>query len=42
MEAMAALTPMKRWVEPEEVAESILWDKASYVSGSLVEVSGGY
>ena len=45
MEAMAALTPMKRWAEPEEVAESILWllsDKASYVTGSLVDVSGGY
>ncbi len=45
LEAMAALTPMKRWAAPEEVAETILWllsDKASYVTGALVDVSGGY
>ncbi len=45
MEAMAALTPMKRWATPEEVAETILWllsDKASYVTGALLDVSGGY
>ena len=45
LQAMAALTPMKRWAVPEEVAETILWllsDKASYVTGALLDVSGGY
>jgi NAD(P)-dependent dehydrogenase (short-subunit alcohol dehydrogenase family) len=38
------LIPMKRAGEPEEVAKSILWllsDEASYITGALVNVSGG-
>lgn len=36
--------PMQRVGEPEEVAQTIAWlmsDKASYVTGALVDVSGG-
>jgi NAD(P)-dependent dehydrogenase (short-subunit alcohol dehydrogenase family) len=36
--------PMKRAGQPEEVAHTILWllsDEASYITGALVDVSGG-
>jgi NAD(P)-dependent dehydrogenase (short-subunit alcohol dehydrogenase family) len=36
--------PLKRWGEPEEVAEMVIWlasDAASYVSGGTFVVSGG-
>ncbi len=36
--------PMKREGTPEEVAQTIVWllsDKASYITGSIVDVSGG-
>jgi NAD(P)-dependent dehydrogenase (short-subunit alcohol dehydrogenase family) len=36
--------PLKRWGEPEEVAEMVVWlasDAASYVSGGTFVVSGG-
>jgi len=36
--------PMKRGGQPDEVARTILWllsDEASYVTGALVDVSGG-
>jgi NAD(P)-dependent dehydrogenase (short-subunit alcohol dehydrogenase family) len=36
--------PMQRGGEPEEVATAILWllsDQASYVTGTIVDVSGG-
>ena len=36
--------PMKRGVEPDEIAKAILWllsDEASYVTGALLDVSGG-
>lgn len=35
---------MKRAGEPEEVAKAILWllsDEASYITGTLLDVSGG-
>ena len=38
------LVPMKRGGEPEEVAKAILWllsEEASYVTGTIVDVSGG-
>jgi NAD(P)-dependent dehydrogenase (short-subunit alcohol dehydrogenase family) len=41
---MAASIPMNRFARAEEVAASIVWllsDEASYVSGALVDVSGG-
>jgi NAD(P)-dependent dehydrogenase (short-subunit alcohol dehydrogenase family) len=36
--------PMKRGGEPDEIARAILWllsDEASYVTGALLDVSGG-
>jgi NAD(P)-dependent dehydrogenase (short-subunit alcohol dehydrogenase family) len=36
--------PMKRGGQPEEVARTILWllsEEASYITGALVDVSGG-
>jgi len=36
--------PMKRAGRPEEVAQTVLWlasDEASYVTGALIDVSGG-
>lgn len=41
---LAPMVPMKRTGEPEEVAEAVLWllsDAASYVTGALLDVSGG-
>ncbi len=38
------LLPMKRGGQPEEVAQAIVWllsDKASYVTGSFLDLSGG-
>jgi len=38
------LLPMKRGGQPEEVAEAIVWllsDKASYVTGSFLDLAGG-
>ena len=43
LKRLAPAIPLGRWAEPEEIAETILWllsDKASYVTGSLLEVSG--
>jgi NAD(P)-dependent dehydrogenase (short-subunit alcohol dehydrogenase family) len=43
-ERLKGLIPMKRAGEPEEVAKTILWllsDEASYITGALVNVSGG-
>ena len=36
--------PMQRGGEPEEVANTIMWllsDEASYITGAIVDVSGG-
>jgi len=44
LERIGALAPLGRPGEPEEVARTIVWllsDEASYLSGALVDVSGG-
>ena len=44
VERVGPQLPMKRVGKPEEVAASILWllsDEASYVSGAVLNVSGG-
>ena len=44
IERVKELIPMKRGGQPDEVAKTILWllsDEASYVTGALVDVSGG-
>ncbi len=44
VERLKDQVPMKRGGKAEEVAEAILWlasDKASYTTGSIIEVSGG-
>jgi NAD(P)-dependent dehydrogenase (short-subunit alcohol dehydrogenase family) len=43
-ELLAAMVPLKRAAEPEEVANLVLWlasDKASYVTGSFRQVDAG-
>jgi NAD(P)-dependent dehydrogenase (short-subunit alcohol dehydrogenase family) len=42
--AMTDVSPMKRFVEPEEVAEAVLWlcsENASFVNGHALAVDGG-
>lgn len=44
VERVAPMVPMQRAGNPEEVAHTILWllsDEASYLTGALVDVSGG-
>jgi NAD(P)-dependent dehydrogenase (short-subunit alcohol dehydrogenase family) len=44
IERVKVFTPMKRGGQPEEVANAILWllsDAASYITGTLLDVSGG-
>ncbi|MEP1213982.1 MAG: glucose 1-dehydrogenase [Marinobacter sp.] len=44
VERLTPSIPLKRGGHPEEVAETIVWllsDKASYVTGSLLDVAGG-
>jgi NAD(P)-dependent dehydrogenase (short-subunit alcohol dehydrogenase family) len=44
VERIGATAPLQRPGEPEEVARTILWllsDEASYMTGALVDVSGG-
>jgi NAD(P)-dependent dehydrogenase (short-subunit alcohol dehydrogenase family) len=44
MERVKAMVPMKRGGQPEEVATAILWllsKEASYVTGSILDVTGG-
>jgi NAD(P)-dependent dehydrogenase (short-subunit alcohol dehydrogenase family) len=43
-EAVIARTPMRRFGEPREIAEMVVWlcsDRASYVTGAAYEVDGG-
>jgi NAD(P)-dependent dehydrogenase (short-subunit alcohol dehydrogenase family) len=43
--AVAASLPLKRLGRPEEVANAILWlasDQASFVTGHVLEVDGGF
>jgi NAD(P)-dependent dehydrogenase (short-subunit alcohol dehydrogenase family) len=45
MEAIAAQVPMNRVAQPEEVAAAILFlcsDKASYITGHIMAVDGGF
>lgn len=44
VDRVKALVPMKRGGQPEEVAAAIVWllsDEASYVTGTIVDVTGG-
>ena len=44
MEAIAPTVPLKRIAAPEEVAEAVAWllsDKASYCTGTHIDVAGG-
>ena len=44
IERVGPLVPMKRAGTAEEVAQTIVWllsDKASYMTGAIVDVSGG-
>ena len=43
--AGAANHPMNRWGEAEDMAEGIVWllsDKASFVTGTVLSIDGGY
>lgn len=44
VDRLKSLLPMQRGGQPEEVAQAIVWllsDKASYVTGSFLELAGG-
>ncbi|HEV3361915.1 MAG TPA: SDR family oxidoreductase [Pseudonocardiaceae bacterium] len=44
IERLAETIPLGRGGDPDEIAESVVWllsDKASYVTGAVIDVSGG-
>jgi NAD(P)-dependent dehydrogenase (short-subunit alcohol dehydrogenase family) len=44
VERLKSQVPMQRGGEPEEIAKAILWllsDEASYVTGTVMDVTGG-
>jgi len=44
VERLREMVPMRRGGTPEEVANAVLWllsDEASYLTGALIDVSGG-
>lgn len=44
VDRLKSVLPMQRGGQPEEVAQAIIWllsDKASYVTGSFIELAGG-
>ncbi|WP_052281992.1 SDR family oxidoreductase [Kluyvera genomosp. 1] len=44
VDRVKSMLPMQRGGQPEEVAQAIIWllsDKASYVTGSFIELAGG-
>jgi NAD(P)-dependent dehydrogenase (short-subunit alcohol dehydrogenase family) len=44
-ERVAASHPLRRWAQPEEIAETIVFlasDRASFITGAIVPVDGGF
>ena len=44
VDRVAGRVPMKRGGQPSEIAEAIMWmvsDRASYATGTIIDVSGG-
>jgi NAD(P)-dependent dehydrogenase (short-subunit alcohol dehydrogenase family) len=44
MDGMAALCPMRRIADPDEIAQAVVWlcsDSASFVNGAIIPVDGG-
>ena len=44
IEAMKAVSPMRRLAEPSEIAAAVVWlcsDQASFVNGHALSVDGG-
>jgi NAD(P)-dependent dehydrogenase (short-subunit alcohol dehydrogenase family) len=44
VDRVSSAIPMQRGGQPEEVAQAIAWllsDKASYVTGSFIDLAGG-
>ena len=44
VDRVKSMLPMRRGGQPEEVAQAIVWllsEKASYVTGSFLELAGG-